>query len=234
MTDTHAIQRRSSTNGGAPRPQRPEDVAPVNRVPAVRTRRRPLIIAIGVMLVGVAVVTAVGLVNTMSHRQEVLVLATDVSQGQALTAEDLTVARVNADAGLHVVLDAQRGEVIGKTVSTNLTAGTVLNPNVLGNAVLPPKGMTVVGITVSADKLPASALQVGDMVRLVDTPRDQDASPVQAPTTTNAQVVTVQLLEGVQGGQITVDVLVPEEEASWVAARAATHRVAIVLDTRER
>ncbi len=31
-----------------------------------------------------------------------------------------------------------------------------------------------------------------------------------------------------------MDVLVQADEASWVSARAATRRVAIVLDTREK
>ena len=90
----------------------------------------------------------------------------------------------------------------------------------------------MVGITVAIGKLPAEPLLAGDNVRIVDTPRDQDDSPVQGPVTANAQVVAVK--EILETGQTTVDVLVKKGEASWIAARAATNRVAIVLDSRER
>lgn len=230
MTTTNTIEHRPSNNGAQPHP---EDLAPLNRVPSVRTRRRPVILAVAVMLVAVGILVAVSLVNSMSHRQEVLVLAKDVPQGHTLTAADLTDVRINSDAGLNIVLTRDRSEVVGKTVSSGLTAGTLLNPSVLTSGVLPPKDDTLVGITVSPDKLPATALQAGDSVSLVDTPRDQDSSPVQAPVTTHAQVVGVHPLEGSQNGQVTVDVLVPKDEGPWVGARAATHRVAILLETRE-
>ncbi|GAB4590048.1 SAF domain-containing protein [Nocardia sp. IFM 10818] len=220
-----------SVNGHHRAPDPAGQPGQVNRVATVRTRRSIKWIVGGVMLVALAIVLAVGVANKMSDRQEVLVLAKDVSQGHTLTAADLTTARINSDAGLNVLLAADRGTALGKTVNSSLTKGTVLNPNVLSNGVIPPQGMTLVGIEVSADKLPAEPLVHGDDIRLVDTPRDQDNSPVQAPITTNAQVVGVYPSDA---GQTKVDVLVPKEEASWVAARAATHRVALILDTRER
>lgn len=222
---------RASTNG-AHKPQ--PAVGEMDRVDTpVRTRRRPIIIAAGVALMAVAVVGMVSVIGGLRDTQDVLVLAKDINQGQSIGSADLKTARINSDAGLHVVLAGDLTQVVGKTVTSNLQAGTVLNPSALTGAVIPPDGKSVVGITLTADKLPGIPLQIGDIVKIVDTPREQDNSPVTAPVTTNAQVVAIRPVEGA-AGQITIDVLVPKDEGNWVAARAATHRVALTLETRER
>ena len=69
-----------------------------------------------------------------------------------------------------------------------IPSGTVLNPNAVTSAVIPTKGLTLVGVTVSYAKLPAEPLRAGDMVRIVDTPRDQDDSPVQGPITSKRRL----------------------------------------------
>ncbi|MBF6333630.1 SAF domain-containing protein [Nocardia transvalensis] len=232
MPDTMTLLPRSRSRNGAR--QASQELGAMNPVPNPRPRRRPLFLVMAVAMCALAIVFAVTLVNKKNDRQDVLVLAKDIQQGHVITAADLATVHVNTDAGLHVVLAADQARVVGKTVSTNLPEGTLLNPSSLTDGVLPPKGKSLVGITVALDKLPATALMPGDMVQLVDTPRDQDSSPVQAPTTSNAQVVQVRPLSEGQSGQVTVDVLVPDGEANWVAGRAATHRVAIVLQTRER
>jgi hypothetical protein len=221
---------RANTNGAGTQPDDP--TAMVRVTSPVRTRRRPIVLGIGILLVVILILGSVALVNGLRQTQDILVLARDVPQGQMFTSDDFTSATVNTDAGLHVISASDLAAIVGRAASTNLASGTVLNPNTITDAVIPGKGLTMVGITVGADKLPATPLLIGDDIRIIDTPRDQDNSPVQAPISSNAQVVRVQPLPEI--GQTTVDVLVPEAEANWVAARAATHRVALVLDTRVR
>ena len=55
---------------------------------------------------------------------------------------------------------------------------------------------------------------------------------MQGPINTTAQVYSTEDIP--EAGETIVNVLVPEAEANWVAARAATKRVSIVLDSRER
>ncbi|MEV6774397.1 SAF domain-containing protein [Nocardia sp. NPDC051030] len=223
---------RASTNGSAHPPQAVGDPDPVHT--PVRARRRPVILGLGIAAVSVSILGAVGVVNGLRDTQEVLVLTKDVSQGEMIATDDVKAVRINSDAGLDVVLAASLDQVLGKTVTSNQTAGTMLNPRLLVTAVVPPKGTSLVGITVTGDKIPGEPLAVGDMVRLVDTPRDQEGSPATAPVTSNAQVYAIHRRDEAGQSQVTIDVLVPEAEANWVAARAATHRVAVILDTRER
>lgn len=183
-------------------------------------------------MVVVFVIGAVALVNGMRQVTNVLVVSHDIAQGQQITSQDLTTKQVNADAGIASVAVEDKASVVGQAAAVPIPSGTVLNPNAVTTAVIPGKGLTLVGVTVSYSKLPAEPLRAGDQVRIVDTPRDQDDSPVQGPITSKAQVVSTRLIP--ETSETTVDVLVQADEASWVSARAATRRVAIVLDTREK
>lgn len=234
MTDTRTMPPRpkqpTTINGtpqGGPAPAK-KNAAPL------RGRRRPVMLAIGGTIVAVSIVGSYGVVSSLRSTQEVVVLAKDISQGKTIEASDLTTVKINTDAGLQVVLSTSRDQIIGRTVTSNQKAGSLLNPTELTAAVIPPKTKSVVGITLTPDKMPGIPLEIGDIIRIVDTPREQEPSPATAPISTNAQIVAITTADSAAGAQATIDVLVPEAEASWVAARAATHRVAVVLDTRER
>ncbi len=79
--------------------------------------------------------------------------------------------------------------------------------------------------------LPAEPIAPGDAVRVVQTPGAQ-GEVADAPVTVSATVVGVHPSE--TGDQTIVDVVVPAEAAADLAARAATGKVALVLDSRER
>jgi hypothetical protein len=90
-----------------------------------------------------------------------------------------------------------------------------------------------VGVSLPPALMPATQLQSGDQVRIVATPGAQgDLATGTSPTSIGATVV------GVRGpgdnGQIVVDVSVPYDQAAELAARAATGKIALVLDSRER
>ncbi|MCZ4278542.1 SAF domain-containing protein [Rhodococcoides yunnanense] len=227
-TSTVAVGETRTAKEVSPKPG--HDFTEVVSTTKVR-RRRSYWIA-GVALMAVAIVGAVFLVNAMRATSTILVLARDVPQGETITTDDLKTAEVNSDATIATVPATDKASVVGQSAAVPLLSGSALNPSSVTNAVIPSGDNTLVGITVAIGKLPAEPLLAGDNVRIVDTPRDQDDSPVQGPVTANAQVVAVKEIP--ETGQTTVDVLVKNGEASWIAARAATNRVAIVLDSRER
>lgn len=197
-----------------------------------KVRRRPAFLAAGIALVVVFVIGAVFLVNTVRSTTNVLVASNDISRGQTIEASDLTTVHINSDSGVASVPADQITSVVGKSAAAAMPSGTVLNPSAVTEAVVPGEGLTVVGITVAYSKLPARELRPGDFVRVVDTPRDQDNAPVQDPIATKAQVVSTKPIP--ETGETTIDVIVPEAEGSWVSARAATGRVAIILDSSEK
>ena len=96
----------------------------------------------------------------------------------------------------------------------------------------PATGESIVGVALATGKLPAEPLRAGDRVRLVQTPADQADVPA-TQVTIDALVQNVPVMSE-DGQTVVIDLLVPSSRAAEVAARAATGRVALVLDSRER
>ena len=80
--------------------------------------------------------------------------------------------------------------------------------------------------------MPAIPLQTGDQVRVVQTPGAQGQVGDAPPVTISATVVAV--TRSPDGQSALVDLLVSADAAPDLAARAATGKVAVVLDSRER
>ena len=198
----------------------------------IRTRQPRWVWLAGIALIVIAILGAVWLVNNLRQTTSVLVLNNTVQQGQPISADDLKIATINTDSGISAVPDTQRAQVEGKVAAVTLTAGSILNPKDVTVGLIPGDNQSLIGITVAVHKMPAEPLVAGDLIRLVDTPRDQDDSPAQGPITSKAQVISTRFIPELR--QTTIDVLVPHDEASWVSARAATHRVAVILDSRKR
>ncbi|WP_261779420.1 hypothetical protein [Rhodococcus erythropolis] len=148
-----------------------------------------------------------------------------------MESKDLTVKTVNVDADLGALSAGERGRVIGMSAGTRLPAGTVLMPA----AVTEPGG--------ARRRLDDGRHHRGyPHYRRKHSPRrhdprrrhtrEGDDPPVTGPINTKAQVYSTTTIA--EAGETTLNLLVPEAEANWVAARAATKRVSIVLDNRVR
>jgi len=115
----------------------------------------------------------------------------------------------------------------------DLAAGGLVTQEDIASALVPAKGMSVVGVSLPPALMPATQLQSGDQVRIVATPGAQ--GDVAAGTISKSIEATVVAVRGAgDTGQIVVDVSVPYDQAAELAARAATGKVALVLDSRER
>lgn len=194
-----------------------------------KLRRRPLLVVLAVALIvgGAALGAWLWMMGTSAT--EVVMVRADVERGRVVTAADLGTVRVALDPSLQAVPGAQIESVVGQRAAVDLIAGTLLAPSSVTAALPPSPGESVVGIAVSPGMMPAEPLRAGDSVRLVQTP-GQAGEVTGEPVTINAKVLGVAV-----GDTVTVvDVLVPAGQAAELAARIATGKVAIVLDSREQ
>jgi ribosomal protein L24 len=99
-------------------------------------------------------------------------------------------------------------------------------------AVVPGRGMSVVGVALPVSLMPGEPLQVGDRVRVVATPGQQGDVTAAQPRSIAATVAGV--FPDADNAQTVVSVQVPHAKAAELAARSATGKVALVLDSRER
>jgi hypothetical protein len=197
-----------------------------------RTRRRPAVLAAGVALVAVGALGAAYLTQVVGGTVAVVAVVRDVAPGEVVQAADLTIADISTDPALSPVPADRLSSVIGQRTAVALTAGSLLTDAAVTSAVVPTQGRSLVGVALAAAQLPAERLQPGDRVRIVDTPTSQGEPPTTAPATIAGQVASA--VGPDDTGLTVVNVTVPSGQAADLAARVATGRVALVLDSRER
>jgi hypothetical protein len=195
----------------------------------VRSRRRPAMIALGIALIVLGGLATVWLVTNMTRTVSVLVVSADVGRGDTVAAEDLRAIQVAGGQDLDAVTSDAADTVVGGTALVDLPAGTLVTSANVGDALAVPSGSSIVGVSLTRAQLPAYPLAAGDRVRLVDTPVAQGDPPAETPRTFAASVFTVR--EDAEAGTWVIDLVVPSDEAADIAARAASGRVALVLDT---
>jgi hypothetical protein len=198
----------------------------------VKQRRRPLLFGLMAALVAVGALLAAYAYSSINDTREVLVVADDVARGEVIEAEDLKVARVSVDPALTPVSATERSSLEGRRAAVDLWAGTLLTGHAIADNLVPAEGESLVGVSLTPAQMPAEPLYTGDAVRIVTTPGDQGEVTDQPPVTIEATVVGVSRIE--ETGETVVDVSVPHERSADLAARAATGKVALVLDARER
>jgi hypothetical protein len=197
-----------------------------------RTRRRPGVLAAGVALVALGSLGAAYVAQTVGGSIAVVAVVRDVAPGEVVQAADLTIADVSTDPALSPVPAERLQSVIGQRAAATLNAGSLLTEAAVTATVVPPRGRSLVGVALTAAQLPAEPLQGGDRVRIVDTPTAQGEPPATSPATIAGDVVSA--VGPDETGMTVVDVTVPSGQAGALAARVATGRVALVLDSRER
>lgn len=200
-----------------------------------RVRRRPLIVVLAVIAVCLGALLGVWAWTTNTTQTEVVGLRRDVPRGALIQSADLMQVRVGLDPALRTVPASGLAALVGKRAGQDMAAGSLLNPTQVTDGVVPPAGMSLVGLPLSTAQMPAVTLRNGDQVRVVSTPPKGTAvtaAPVVVPATVQDLVSVGDPKSGTQ--QTVVNVLVPSADAADLASRAAGGTIALVLDSRER
>lgn len=219
-----------------------EDAAPVAEVPVgppPRLRRRPMLVAASVAAVVLGAAGSAWVFTSVSDAVPVIAVREAVARGEVIDAQDLVVVQLPAEPGLRPVSADRAEEVVGTRSAVDLPAGGLLTEAAVQKQVSPAAGSSLVGVALPPTLMPGEPLLVGDQVRIVSTP-GQGATVEEGddaggtPWSIVATVAGITEGDATGGGQSVVDVLVPEDQAVDLAARAATGNVILVLDSRER
>ena len=122
-------------------------------------------------------------------------------------------------------------DIAGQRAAADLPAGSLLTPDSVTPELTPAATKSVVGIALTPSQRPNVDLRSSDNIRIVETPVSQGDPPVDTPAAIKATVISVAPVEG--GDAVIVNVEVATSDAADLAARAATGRVALVLDSLE-
>ncbi|MGP4001333.1 SAF domain-containing protein [Streptomyces sp. 8N706] len=213
-------------------PPRPE--VPITTTAPVKRERRWSVAALCIVLAVLAGLGAAAAVTSASDRTKVLAIARDVPAGQALTAADLTVAEVSADAAVTPVPASQKASMVGKRSAVDLRKGGLLTTSQLAKGTGLGDDKQQVGVQVKRGQAPAGTLAPGDKVLAVTTPaqgEQQTSKEAEAPPSTiTAVVVTVSRPDA--SGNVVVNLAVATTDGPLLATRAAQGRIAIVREPR--
>jgi hypothetical protein len=200
------------------------------RVPLVslRARRRAWLLLAGLLAMVVCAGAFALVYLGADARVQVLAAARPLAAGQMITAGDLQVVRIVPDAGMALLPASGASQVIGRSVSVPVAAGTLLSESQLGPVAWPPVGQAVAALPVKPGRLPAG-LAAGSPVLVVAVAADpllDPGSPGGRMTPVPAMVVAV--VEGVDGtGTAVVTLLLADADA--VAVAGAAGDLALVL-----
>src|SRR5665648_701078 len=213
MTTTSHSTTRAASNGRSTHAPRGATVV------TPKGRRRPALITAGVALAMLGALVAVWLVTSAGDRADVVMLARDVPYGASLTSADLALTAVAVDAA----------SLVGQVAAADLVAGSLLAPGQVTASAPPGPGEVLVPLPVSTERLPASGLTAGDRLLVVDTPAAAADPPSDAPA--SFAVTVVRLGSPDLNSVSVIDVVVAEADGPGLAARAATGRFALVLQS---
>lgn len=200
------------------------------RLPVARRDRRPALAALALLLVLVGALGSALVAYRSGSRVEVLVARSDIDPGQEITAADLTTARVAADGGETVDADAI-GNFIGTRAVSYVPQGTLVNGDMFSGAPVVPKGAQVVGVVVDITRRTTERLSPNDVVQLVyvSGSGDQQGSAASPGDVIVEAARVAKVGSGGGSGQLSVSVLVPDQDAGLVADLASGNSLALTL-----
>lgn len=212
-------------------------------------RRRPKLIGLGIALIVLG-----GLFgwwfDARGESQTVLVATGPIQAGEPVKASQLGTTEISGGQNTTTIPVMHRDDIAGQMASSNIPAGTVLNPDQFVTSVEPDEGMSITGVPVTAAQMPALGLKPGDTVTVVVTASDQGAASaggsgnsedssggstgdvLQTGQKWRATVASVG--EPADDGVRTVDVTLNADAAEALASAGGSGRLAIVLNPSAR
>lgn len=222
----------SGTMTQVDRPMTSESPLPENALaPPPRLRRRPALVAAAVVAICLGALLAAWAWTATANTHEVLAARTAIDRGSIIRAGDLARVRVSADPALSPVAASEFNKIVGKRAAVDIAGGSLLTPDSTTRTLVPPTGQSVVGVALAPEQAPGLPLRTGDLVRVVTTAAEGE-DPKRRAQFSEAEVVGVRVVK--ESGQTVVDLQVPHAEATGLAARIASGKVSLVLDSRER
>jgi hypothetical protein len=195
----------------------------------VRTRRRPLLVGLGIALTALGGLGAVWLASSGTGAVTVVGVAREVHAGQVIQRQDLLSVEIAAGSGLKAVPVRRAEDVIGKRSLVRLLPGSLVNPEAVADRVVPAAGQALIGLSLAPGQRPAVPLEAGDLVEIVYTPASQDAASPSPPRMPPVTAVVVSTHDDRDTDRTIVDVTVPLDAAVRVATWGSAGHATIAL-----
>jgi hypothetical protein len=139
------------------------------QLPAAVGTRRPLLVVGSVVVIVASIVAFVSIYAGSNHDISVLTVVRPVASGDQITPADLGEDDLSSKGSVSVIPASQASDVIGRVAAVPLVPGSLLVTSEVTDGHPIASGDAVVGIALKDGQLPASGLQSGDDVMVVQT-----------------------------------------------------------------
>lgn len=207
-----------------------QSVLPESRT-AVKTRRRPLLAALGAAAILASGLTTWFVVEQSQTQNEVVQVRTDVPRGATIEASDLSTTTVGSIAGISSVPASQLRSLVGQHAAVDLKAGSLLPAGATSAQSLPAADHTVVGLSLAPGRVPFGTITPGSKIRLVVTSAGQNGTDDQQTGQIYPATMVSTSTSTIQGTGTIVNVDVQSSQAPQIAMMSAANRLALVKDS---
>lgn len=193
----------------------------------LRTRRRPLLVGLGVALTALGGLGAAWLASSGTGTVSVVGVRHEVRAGSTIDRDDLVSVQVASGSELRTVPVDRAAVVIGKRSLVRLMPGSLLNPEAVADKLVPSAGQALVGLSVTPAQRPALPFDAGDPVEVVYTPGGTESGQPSPPAPVPAVVVSSS--DDPDNGRTILDITVPADAAARVATWGSAGKASVVL-----
>lgn len=174
---TSLLERDSAPASAGPRSK------PNLRLPTPARTRRPFMALASVVVVFASIAGFAELYASANHQVAVLIVTETIEQGQRISGGELGQTSANISSGVTPIPVSQASLLSGKRAAVTIPAGSLLTAGDVTVSQPIAAGDAVVGLALKAGQLPASGVEPGDQVMIVQTA--SPGSPLDAPSATN-------------------------------------------------
>ncbi len=185
----------------------------------LRARRSPRLIALGVLAIVLGALGAATLYSLNTNLINVVVVTRDVVRGDMIEATDLAAAEIPASLQVDTSPAGELAEMIGQRALSDLPAGSFPLARHLGDEPV-AQGKSLIGIRLSAGRLPSAALPPGTRIQLISLSEDDDS-------VVDALMASSPILLDDGSGHL-LDVTVNNDAAAAIAKLAATDQLVLI------
>jgi Flp pilus assembly protein CpaB len=197
-----------------------------------RLRRIDLRVAVGLLLMLVAVVGGAGLIKSAQARIPVLIAAGSLEPGEVITAADLRVAEMSLAGGVAHLPAAMESSLVGRVATEPWWEGKLLGPGSVADAPPLPAGSVAMSLMLKPDRAAGGGLRAGDHVAVIASQapgREEARTTILLPS---VAVLSVSQAPAEEGGGVLVTLRLRLEEARLVAQARTSGEIDLVLLSR--
>jgi len=202
--------------------------AKTDRLPPAPRERRPMLAALGVLLIVGGAATSGLLALRSDERVPVLVASRDIAAGEEITADALTTTSV-ASEDTHLIPASQEDQLVGQYARLTISSGQLMDTAMLMRTAALRPGSVAVGAELGSGRVPALGLQAGDVVDLIAVA--DGVGEVLAEGVLVSSFITANET-GAGSGAATATFIVDQADGPRIAAVNAAGELAVVLVER--